>query len=337
MDDQTEKDGTLRDVIHEMRLKENAKIDDWKKSSRTYYKERGKTPSLETWDPNTGRLPNTEEISANRGWPSREGEEVLKKTFFSSFRQSVLERIGNQNEAKTDEVLGLLYGIYLINYVTGGLIINKHFDYPSFSKWDLCQWKEKTENLDPSNLDNWPIKFNLNSNRCSMDFDDLFGESIRINVGVAGYQGIEPHKSRPFEHGEKAVVDKSFFGLKSKKSFAPIYTYSISPVNEAVLTGIEEAHHALRRHLRHVQGLRIDYSSLIPNSTIEVFDTVRAKQSKNDLLDYYLTYHAARTTEFTAELAQSIYVKRYLPDTWKGYEEYLNAIKKKRVEIKSAT
>lgn len=330
------KDGLTDSELDEYIKWEEEKYRNWKQSSQEYFKHRTKDKRIELWSPKSNQLPTSEEIASQRGWPSASDETELKRIFFSSFRSIAENKLGEANLAKVDEVLGVLYGVYLLNFITGGLIINKHFDYSSFQKWDIHQWELQTENLDPNKLDDWPIAFGLSDDRSQSTYSNIFGVSISIKVGVARYTGNNPYEQKQIALGEKDEIRKVFLGLGRKKKKVPVIQYSMSAVDEAVLTGIEEAHHSLLSHLRHVQGLDVDISSLRPTHLIEVFDRIDANSSSNDSLDYKLLYPASRRVEYAAAQCQAIYVCRYLPQTWKeGYQQFAEAIHNKRRLLKN--
>jgi len=328
-------DDLINNAIEDYIQGEQQKYSQWKQSSREYFKDRSKHKGSESWSSNSNRLPTSEEIASQRGWPSESDETKLKRVFFTSFRSAVEKKLGEENLAKVDEVLGLLYGVYLVNYITGGLLINKYFDYYSFQKWDMNQWQFQTANLDPNNLDDWPVVFNMTNSRSSSNYNNLFGISIQIEVGVARYVGHKPYEQQIVSFGEREIIRKSFLGLGRKKVKTPVIQFSISAVDEAVLTGIEEAHHSLLTHLKVVQGIKLDTSALRSNSLIETIDTVDATSSINDYFEFQLMYSASRTKEYAADQCQAIYVRRYLPHTWQeGYQQFIEAIHRKRRSLK---
>lgn len=320
------------DILKEFNKKEKIKIDLWRQSSQEFYKGRIKVEKGALWNPESDRLPNSTEISSNRGWPTESEERKMKELFIDSFRDKVNGKLGEENQNKAEEVLGFLYGVYLINYITGGLIINKHFDYPSFCKWENGQWQKKTENLDPNNLDDWPININLSDKRSHSEFNDVFGPSILINVATAGYSGQNPNEESLVEKGESVDIVKSWGGLRTREKKTPTISYKMSKNNIAVLAGIEEGHHSLIHHLKNVQGIGVDTSPPLVEPGQKPLNSV-----PNDWLNFELLYHGAITQEFTASLAKATYVRRYLPEAWtEGYSKYVQVIREKRRELKTS-
>ncbi len=322
-------------LLQEHWKREDKRIESWKKDAQEYFRVgRKQTDRSAAWEPKSNRLPNAEEISSNRGWPTKEEESELKRIFFENFRPVVLEKIQG-NQAKIEGTLGVLYGIYFFNYIIGGLLINKHFDYSSFEKWENAYWENHLDNLDPNKLEDWPMDIDLNEKRSASISNNFFGPSIQIKVGAARYRSEKPHERTIVELGEKKQKIKSWGGLKSKEIRAPIYKFPMSEVDDAVLTGIEEAHHSLIKYFLIVHGIKVEDADLRSQATIEVIDTVIARESANDFLDYKIMYSASRFAEYAADLAQGLYVVKYLPETWEsGYKDFIGAIRKKRKELK---
>jgi len=236
----------------------------------------------------------------------------------------------SDDQAMAEGTLGVLYGIYLLNYITGGLLINKFFDYYSFSKWENMQWSKPCENLDPNCLDDWPIKLCPEKDRSGVCRNNIFAPSIFIEIGAGKYGAENPNHPKNIKLGERVETIKRWKGLKQEKIARPIYQYPLSEVDDAILTGLEEAHHSLVNHFRLVQDKTIGDRDFVPNSVVEVFGSVFARESPNDYLQHALNYSAARHGEFNADLLQANYVRKYLPNTWLGYKEYIGAIKERR-------
>ncbi len=118
------KDKATEALLQEQFRKDRERASEWLKEAKNYYRiARKKDRTQERrWDPESGALPTSEEIYANRGWPAPEEEKVLKKIFFHSFRDNVIERLGDQR-SRVESTLVVLYGIYLMNYVLGGILI----------------------------------------------------------------------------------------------------------------------------------------------------------------------------------------------------------------------
>ncbi len=324
-------------LLQDYRKREDLRIESWQRNAQEYFRiSRKQVDRSVAWRSESNRLPNAEEISSNRGWPSAEEESELKRIFFENFRQIVLEKLQG-DKAKLEGTLGLLYGVYFLNYIIGGLLINKYFDYSSFQKWENSHWESHEENLNPNNLDEWPMKIEIDRKRSASVSDNFFGPSIRIMVGAAKYKSEKPHEKIMVKLGEKKQKIKSWGGLKSKEISVPIYEFPMSEVDEAILTGIEEAHHSLIRYFSLIHGIKVEDGDLRSQATIEVIDTVMARESVNDLLDYKIMYSASRFVEYAADLAQGLYVVKYLPETWEsGYKDFIAAIRRKRSELKKA-
>ncbi len=185
-------------------------------------------------------------------------------------------------------------------------------------------------------MDDWPIKIDLESNRSAVNANCLFGVSIKITVGTARYTASEPCERRIVKLGEVISTKKKWGGLLGEEVIRrPKYQYPMSEVEEAILTGIEEAHHALYCHLKMVQKLDVGDADLVDNSVIEVIDSVSDGLSEEDRLAYVLKYTAARFSEYAAEQTQAQYVRKYFPDIWEaGYEDYMHAIRRTRSAMK---
>jgi hypothetical protein len=324
-------------LLQEHLKREDVKVEAWKQNAQEYLRvSRKQMDRTASWESKSNRLPSVEEIYANRGWPSASEESELKRIFFENFKPIVLEKLQG-DKTKLEGTIGVLYGIYFLNYITGGLLINKYFDYSSFTKWENAQWESHEENLNPNNLEDWPMSIDLEENRSMATFNNFFGLSIKIRVGAARYKSENPHEKKAVELGKRKEKVKKFGGLMSTEIDKPIYKFSMSEVDDAVLTGIEEAHHSLIKYFSHVHGIKAEGADLRSQAVIEVIDAVMARQSENDYLDYKIMYSASRFVEYAADLAQALYVAKYLPEAWTdGYKDYVAAIRKKRSELKQA-
>lgn len=303
-----------KELLREYGEQQKKKQADWLEATRKNYRvDRHSTPRKERtlWDPTSERLPTIEEIKDNRGWPSAENEAKLRALFFDTYRDEIASQLKDEaSENATEQTLGVFYGVYLMNFISGGLICNKFFDFSSFQKWELYQWQKKTENLDPNSLQNWPVEIKVDKKRSQVSSNGVFGISICIEIGTQGYTSNTPYEKKHFTLGRKEVITKKFAGLQKKVSYEPEYQYHISEVEDAILTGIEEAHHSIYRHLQIVQEIPIGDRDLISNDRIEVFSSALARFSENDRLNYYLDYHAARLREYIAKKTQALYVKK---------------------------
>jgi len=317
------------------------------------------------------RLPTDEEVKANKGFPSKEEESLLREKFVENFREKVANFLKQKiqeddefieslrkvkrgtvepsrkfSENEVEQVLHYLYGIYFYNLVSGGTIISenlgsnatfKSFKKSIFSTDESGSIIETKIPFSVNNLNDWPI---LLTN--SVLNPAMAAASIPFNTAYIyedQLHNIDPRK-------EKKMVKKPG---KTILNLGEI-SYKSNTNNEWILTGLEEAQHLHFFFLREKReseiqqklqgkvknifvgsGKRIETGPLESFTKREQFNEENRKNNPNFIIDY----NSLLGQEFAAHIVQARYVEKYLPQVWEsGYKDYDLAVRENRKKAK---
>lgn len=271
---------------------------------------------MEKQRPVINPLPTPEQIRNHHGWPSFEAEQNLRLAFFKHFKPQVEECIFptlELNDNQIDFFLSFFYGIYFINYVTGGQVL------PDIDDRELCQW---------------PYIFTNSVKRFAVGTQT---EQFKINVNT-----VEAFSRDSAPDDLNEIAAGAHITDESQRAAAETILYRNTTREQGILTGIEEGHHMLIAKLRHHPSTRVatHLSRLVENDTYSRIIFSQNLETKPDeyLPNRSIRYRSEVELEFLCVTPQAIYTRRYLPDLWenRGFKDYVDLVNQDRCRFLSS-